>query len=110
MSDQLDGAAVRAQVAALALGDDATRRRVICALVGHSRIVDEEGEGADWHFSCARCGAALADVSMSAVMGMVVRGRTAAHWNHRTSVENSKILTWRDLWEVQLGPTDGRTA
>ena len=71
-------AEVKAKVAALFISDDATRRGIICGLVGHSLIVDDAGDGPTWSVTCARCAA------------------------------NRKNLTWQDTWEVQLGQTDGR--
>ena len=51
--EERDEAEVRAKVETLALSDDSTRRKVICALVGHSRIVT----GCFGYISCARPGA-----------------------------------------------------
>lgn len=93
-------AEVRAQVAALALSDDATRRRVICALVGHSHIVDDRGcLQRDIH--CARCGEQLPKVVIDFCVFV-------QHPNCDRCRKAQADLTWRDRWEVQLGQTDGR--
>jgi hypothetical protein len=112
MSEQdLDEAAVRAKVAALAISDDATRRRVICGLVGHSRVVDDEGENLTWRVTCARCGELLGESRFQTgsfdAHGAVFRRHVEAR-DCATCVENLKTLTWQDFWEVQLGQTDGR--
>jgi len=100
---------VRAKVAALAISDDATRRRIICGLVGHSRIVDDTGDGPTWKVTCARCGEVVdrADRIFDA-NGAVFRRHVEAFTPCEDCVRNRKTLTWRDTWEVQLGPTDGR--
>lgn len=103
----IDEAAARAKVAALAISDDATRRRVICGLVGHSRVVDDAGEGAAWHIVCARCEAELTDAPSFDSHGAVFRRHIEAR-DCADCAENRKHLTWKDLWEVQLGQTDGR--
>ncbi len=97
----LDEAEVKAKVAALALSDDATRCNVICALVGHSRIV----EACFGYISCARCKAQIGDTLAGCfdARDCVIVGHDCP-----TCRENRAKLTWRDTWEVQLGQTDGR--
>lgn len=116
----VDEATARAKVAELAIGGDELRR-VICGLIGHSRIVDEEGDARAWRVCCARCGAIVDRKRESEVPddrnGSMLHlerfeASTAVFRQHAgcaTCAENSKTLTWRDLWEVQLGQTDGRT-
>jgi hypothetical protein len=101
-----DEGAVRAQVAALALSGDELRR-VICGLVGHSRVVDDYGDGPAWVVTCARCGAALLSLKDFDAHGAVFRRHIEAQ-DCATCADNRAHLTWRDLWEVQLGQTDGR--
>lgn len=106
MARELDEASARARVAALALRDDGERRRVICGLVGHSQIVDEAGEGDTWRVHCARCGQRLDEDPQWSAGYAVFRQHWAAGCADCRKAEQR--LTWRDLWEVQLGQTDGR--
>lgn len=98
----LDEAAARAKVAALALSDDATRRKVICALIGHSRIVT----GCFGYINCARCEEQIGD-TLAGCFDMT--GKVLVGHDCPTCEENRKALTWRDTWETPpLGQTDGR--
>lgn len=105
-------AEVKAKVAALFISDDATRRKIICGLVGHSRIVDDSGDGPAWIVTCARCGEVLWGARHPTVTtdedGAVFRRHVEAFTPCAHCAENLKDLTWRDRWEVQLGPTDRR--
>jgi hypothetical protein len=99
---------MRNKVAALALSDDATRRRVICGLIGHSRIVDDAGDGPGWRVTCARCGDLVDGTDqIFDACGAVFR-RHVEESDCESCKENIKNMTWRDTWEVALGQTDGR--
>jgi len=107
---ELDEAEVKAKVAALFISDDATRRGIICGLVGHSRIVDDSGDGADYQVTCARCGWRVNWKNGFDAHGAVFRRHIEVDdcAPCATCATNRKTLTWRDTWEVQLGQTDGR--
>lgn len=97
----LDEAEAKTKVEALFISDDATRRRVICALIGHSHIVDDRG-CLQWDIHCARCGEQLPKV----VIDFCVFVQHPGCYRCRKAQTD---LTWRDTWEVQLGQTDGRS-
>lgn len=81
----------------------ATRAAAICAAVGHSRVVDDAGDGPLWRVSCARCGTRLEGVRGFDAHGAVFR----RHLSCPDCARNREALTWRDLWEVALEPPRG---
>ncbi len=107
MARELDEATARARVAALALSDAGERRRVICGLVGHSRVVDDAGDGPIWHVSCARCGQRV-DLDRRFDAHAAVFRRHVEVGNCEICMGNCAHLTWQDRWEVELGQTEGR--
>ena len=72
--------------------DDETQRRIVCALVGHSRI----NTACFGYFNCARCGEQVGDTlasSYPAAKQAVIVGH-----NCERCRENAKTLTWRDTF------------
>lgn len=100
---ELNEDAARAQVAALAIDDDAGRRRAICELVGHSRVVNDVEDGPKNAVTCARCGVKVDAQTQRFDAPKAVFRRHIAEANCIICMKNLQDLTWWDLWEVQLG-------
>lgn len=87
MSSALTQSDVEARIRGL---DEESARRVVCALVGHSRIQTH----CFGYYYCARCGEQVGDT-----LGSVYDGaRLAVVVGHDCNLcrENAKALTWRD--------------
>ena len=71
-------------------------RRVVCALAGHSRVVDL----CFGQITCTRCSDILGDTLMGGadMSGDVINGHSC-----KTCQDNAKTLTWRDK---ELLPND----
>jgi len=67
-----------------------TRNKVVCAMIGHSLIVD----GFFGEVYCGRCGAKIADQ----LMGSFANGPKSVRIGHNceTCRKNYKALTWKD--------------
>jgi len=70
--------------------DENTAKRVVCAIVGHSRIVTK----CFGYVNCARCGATVGDcLGGSATL---FSNRAEVGCGCKTCKKNYKKLTWRD--------------
>ena len=76
-------------------------RRVTCALIGHSRIIDTDFG----YVHCARCDARIGDTLAGAYD---MDGRFIVGHNCEKCRTNYRAMTWRDKLFVR-NPLDGRT-
>jgi hypothetical protein len=96
----LNEAEAKIKVAALFISDDATRRRIICGLVGHSRIVRENNGS----LLCGRCDKENPGVSPHDAVMLEHLDGGCSHCD-----VNLRSLTWKDTWEAPpLEQTDRR--
>lgn len=81
---------LRAKLSGMGKLDKETRNRVVCSLIGHSRIQT----ACFGYFNCGRCGAQVGDTLASSYPG----AGTAVVVGHacKTCRKNYRACTWKD--------------
>lgn len=97
-SDPYTFHAVRARIRGLTKEQ---QKAVVCALVGHSRIVDF----CMWQYSCSRCGDVVGD-SLTGTVGDRAKGWVIVGHGCDACIENYERMGWRDKFLAHSNPVE----